>query len=205
MYDLLSTLDVTKANGHDDISAIMLKETAVSITPVTTKLFNAFIWFGEILDEWKVARITPIPKGGNASDPGNYRPISLLSILSKLLEKHVRNLLVKHFEEHCPLSVQQWGFTPGKSTTGALLAATNHWFSLLDQGYDICAVFFDYSKAFDMVPHSTLLQNSEAIMLTHTFSDGLQIILVTAYSMFVLMVPPPTLFLYHLEFHRDPY
>ena len=158
VYGLLSTLDVTKANGHDDISAIMLKETAVSITPVITKLFNASIWFGEIPDEWKVARITPIPKGGNASDPGNYRSISLLSILSKLLEKHVQNLLVKHFEEHCPLSVQQWGFTPGKSTTGALLAATNHWFSLLDQGYDICAVFFDYSKAFDMVPHSILLQ-----------------------------------------------
>ena len=141
VYDLLSTLDVTKANGHDDISATMLKKTAMSITPVITELFNTSIRLGEIPDEWKVARITPIPKGGNASDPGNYRPISLPSILSKLLEKHVRNLLVKHFEEYCPLSVQQWGFTPGKSTTGALLAATNHWFSLLDQGYDICAVF----------------------------------------------------------------
>ena len=65
----------------------------MSITPVITGLFNASIWFGEIPDEWKVARITPIPKGGNASDPGNYRPISLLSILSKLLEKHVQNLL----------------------------------------------------------------------------------------------------------------
>ena len=85
-----------------------------------------------------------------ASDPGNYQPISLLFILSKLLEKYARNLLVKHFEEHCPLSVQQWGFTPGKSTTGALLAATNHWFNLLDQGYDICAVFFDYSNSVQL-------------------------------------------------------
>ena len=72
VYDLLSTLDVTKANGHDDISAIMLKETAMSITSVITELFNTSIWFGEIPDEWKVACIAPIPKGGNASDPGNY-------------------------------------------------------------------------------------------------------------------------------------
>ena len=119
VYDLLSNLDVTKANGHDDISATMLKKTAMSITPVITELFNTSIWLGEIPDELKVARITPIPKGGNASDPGNYQPISLLSILSKLLEKHVQNLLVKHFEEHVSLSVQQWGFTPGNwGTTG---------------------------------------------------------------------------------------
>ena len=97
--------------------------------------------------------VIPIPKAGNHS-----RPISLLSILSKLLEKHIRNLLVKYFEAQCPLSMQQWGFTTGKSTTGALLSATNHWFSLLDQGYDICAVFLDYSKAFDMVVHDLLLR-----------------------------------------------
>ena len=95
--------------------------------------------------------LTPLVEHG-------YRPISLLSILSKLLEKHIRNILVKHFEEECPLSSQQWGFTHGKSTTGALLAATDQWFRLLEQGYDICAVSFDYSKAFDTIPHSLLLQ-----------------------------------------------
>ena len=75
-----------------------------------------------------------------------------------MAEWRILTLLVKNFGDHCPLLGQQWGFTPGKSTPGALLAATNHWCSLLDQGYDICAVFFDYSKAFDMVPHSILLQ-----------------------------------------------
>ena len=50
----------------------MLKKTAMSITPVITELFNTSIRLGEIPDEWKVACITPIPKGGNASDPGNY-------------------------------------------------------------------------------------------------------------------------------------
>ena len=71
---------------------------------------------------------------------------------------HIRNILLKHFEETCPLTSQQWGFTRGKSTTGALLAATDQWFRFMEDGYDICAVFFDYRKAFDTVPHRLLLE-----------------------------------------------
>ena len=105
VYNMLSTLDTTKANGHDDISARMLRETATSVTPYVMKLFNTSITrLGELPDEWKVVRVTPIPKSGNRSDPGNYRPISLLSILSKLLETHIHNILLKHFEEKYPLS-----------------------------------------------------------------------------------------------------
>ena len=157
VYNLLSTLDVSKSNGHDDISTRMLKETALSMTSVVTQLFNISIRLGEIPDEWKVARISPIPKSGKPSDPANYRPISLLSVLSKLLEKHVRDLLLDHLQSFCPLSAQQWGFTQGKSTIGALLAATDHWHNALDSGLEICTVFFDYSKAFDTVPHRCLL------------------------------------------------
>ena len=150
------TLDTTgKSSGDDDISARMLKETALSITPVVTQLFS--ISLGKIPNEWKIARVSSIPKS-HKSDLGNYHPISLLSMLSKLLEKHVRNLLVDHYKEFHPLSAQQWGFTHGKSTTGALLAATDNWHRLLDSGLDICTVFFDFSKVFDTVPHRPLLQ-----------------------------------------------
>ena len=163
VYNILRTLDVSKSNGHDDISARMLKETALSMTSIVTQLFNISIKLGELPDEWKVARVSPIPKSGKSSDPTNYRPISLLSILSKLLEKHMRDLLIHHFQSFYPLSAQQWGFTQGKSTTGALLAATDHWHNLLDAGLEICTVFFDYSKAFDTVPHRCLLQKLESI------------------------------------------
>ena len=63
-YYLLSILDITKANKHDDISARMLKETAVSITPKVTKLFNISIMLGKLPDEWKISRVVPIPKAG---------------------------------------------------------------------------------------------------------------------------------------------
>ena len=130
----------------------------MSITPAVTQLFNISIRLGEVPNEWKIARVSPIPKSNNHSDPANHRPMSLLSVLSKLLEKHIRNLLIGHFEEHYPLSAQQWGFSSGRSTTGALLAATDQWHKLLDSGLDICTMFFDYSKAFDTVPHRLLLQ-----------------------------------------------
>lgn len=90
VYNLLSTLDVSKSNGHDDISAQMLKETALSTMSAVTQLFNISIRLGEIPHEWKVARISPIPKSGKSSYPAKYRPISLLLVQSKLLEKHVR-------------------------------------------------------------------------------------------------------------------
>ncbi len=89
VYKLLSKLDIKKAN---DISARMLKETASSITSMVTQLFNISITLGELPNEWKTARVSPIRKSGDLSDPENYRPISLLSLLSKLLEKHIRNL-----------------------------------------------------------------------------------------------------------------
>ena len=146
VYELLFNLDAMKANGPDDISAKMLKETALSIAPIVTQLFNISIILGELPNEWKMARVSPIPKSGDHSDPGNYRPISLLSLLSKLLEKHIQNLLAKHFEENYPISAQQWGFARGKSTTGALLDVTDHWHKLLEQRHDICSVFLTIVK-----------------------------------------------------------
>ena len=87
---------MTKSNGLDGISARMLKATVGSITPAVTKLFKMLIKSGKLPNEWKLALVTPILKPGNISDPANYRPISLLSIISKLLEKHIHIHLLKH-------------------------------------------------------------------------------------------------------------
>jgi len=138
----------------------MLKETALSMTPAVTKLFNMSINLGVLRDEWKIARVSPVPKPSSArSDSTNYRPISLLSVLSKLLEKHMRDILLDHLTQFSPISAQQWGFCRSKSATCVLLAATDLWHQWLDSGFDICAVFFDYKKAFDSVPHRPLIES----------------------------------------------
>jgi len=78
-------------------------------------------------------------------------------LLSKLLEKHIRAHLLDHLECHSPIHEQQWGFTNGKSTTGALLTVTDSWHKALEEGSDVCAVFLYLSKAFDKAPHRPLM------------------------------------------------
>ena len=154
---LLGSLDVSKSNGRDGISARMLKSTSHSIAPAITKLFNMSIASGKLPKDWKSSLVVPIPKKGDHSDPSNYRPISLLPVLSKVLERHMSNLLYDHLLEHAPISTKQWGFLPGRSTTDAVLSATHDWHQTLDSGSEVCAIFFDLQKAFDSVPHRSLI------------------------------------------------
>jgi len=75
------------------------------------------------------------------NETSNYRPISLLSLLSKLIERHLHSLITEHFTEARQLSNNQWGFQAGKSTTTALLSVVNEWYQMLEHGGDIGAIF----------------------------------------------------------------
>ena len=162
---LLNRLDTTKSNGPDGISARMLKAVAPSIAPSITELFNLSIKSACFPTMWKMANIVPVPKSNNHSSPPNYRPISLLPILSKLLEHHMHFLLTEHLSSHHPISSDQWGFQSGKSTVSALLTSTHKWFQQLEAGREVCAVFFDLRKAFDTVPHRALLEKLKQLNL----------------------------------------
>ena len=131
----------------------MLKHTADSITPIITSLFNQSISTGTVPDQWKLSLVVPIHKQGDKSNPSNYRPISLLPIVSKVLEQHIANKL----RSILSISDHQWGFMPGRSTTGAILSAIHDWYGHLDKGADVQAIFFDLQKAFDSVPHGPLI------------------------------------------------
>ena len=153
--DLLAALDITKASGPDGISTRMLKYTAPNIAPSLTKLS---ISTGNIPLAWKKSLIVPIPKGHELSSPNKYRPVSLLPIISKVLERHIYKVILEHLQLNHPLSAFQWGFLEGRSTVAALLHLTDHWLQALEAGHDICAVFFDFRKAFDSVPHMPLME-----------------------------------------------
>ena len=120
---MLQSLDTSKANGLDGISACMLKSTAYSIAPSITKLFNHSIACGKPPSNWKKSAIVPIPKVSRARNTSDFRPISLLPILSKVLERHLVFYINSHLSEHSPLANCQWGFQKGKSTVSALRSA----------------------------------------------------------------------------------
>jgi len=96
------------------------------------------------------------------TNPSNFCPISLLSILSKLLEKHMAQLLTEYMAANSPISPHQWGFCCGKSTASALaLAVVNG--RHLEESNDKCTAFFDYKKSFDTFPHRNLLSELETL------------------------------------------
>ena len=162
ILDVLHSLDVTKAKLPDGISAVMLKATALNIAKGVMILFNESIQLGEVPKEWKMSSVKPIPKDNDTCQSSNYRPISLLSILSKLLERHLYKHILKHIESSMPLAQQQWRFRSGWSTVSALLDVTHKWLQSMDKGKEICAIFFDLRKAFGSVPHRSLLEKLKA-------------------------------------------
>ena len=163
---LINGLDASKSTGPDEISVRMLKPVANSIAPSLADLFNLSISKGCFPKIWKSARVVPVPKSSaNKFSPSGYRPISLLSIVSKMLEKHLYFLLNDHLWEVHPLSDSQWGFQEGKSTSAAVLSVCHDWYAHLESGREISCVFFDFKKAFDTVSHRMLINKLEHLNL----------------------------------------
>ena len=158
IISLISHLPSKTASGPDGISSWMLKSTSSSIASPLCHIFNLSISSGLVPLDWKSSFVVPIPKSApTSSSPSNYRPISLLSLVSKLLEKHIHTLLYDFCISNNLISPFQFGFLPYRSTISALLYSTHTIFSLLETYSSVCGAFLDLRKAFDSVPHQPLL------------------------------------------------
>ena len=178
VLDILKSLDTSKASGPDGISAKMLKETAHSIAPSLTKLFQKSYNLSKIPHLWKEANVLPLHKKGNKSSFANYRPISLLCLVSKVYEKLIFKYVFNYLRDHDIITVHQSGFTPGDSTVNQLLYMYNMFCKALNDKKDVRIVFCDQSKAFDRVWHEGLLFKLKCIgisgKLLEWFSDYLK-------------------------------
>ncbi len=105
--------------------------------------------------------LQPLPQSGHKSGSrtavSNYQLISLLSPISKVLERIVHNRMHRYLQSNCPLSDLQFGFRRGSSTQEVLLSVTNSWHQLLSTNRQVGAVFFDIKKTFDSVPHDRIM------------------------------------------------
>ena len=155
IYYILCQLDPNKATGIDKISPKVLKNCAFSLTRPLCHLFNLSLSKGVIPKEWKVHLIVPIYKSDDRSSVKNYRPISLLSNTSKVLETLVYNNIINHILKH--ITNSQFGFLPGRSTTQQLLLYINNIQQAISQGHQTDSIYLDFRKAFDSVPHMKLL------------------------------------------------
>ena len=155
VFNNLCALDSTKATGIDDLNPKIYKECALTLLLPICHLFTICMKFAKIPAQWKDHHIIPIYKSGDKTLVNNYRPISLLCILSKVLERIIYNQVVDHI--HNLFTIHQFGFLAGRSAVQQLLAYT---YSLLEAkrlNTEMDVVYMDFKKAFDSVPHNKLL------------------------------------------------
>ncbi|KAL9986828.1 hypothetical protein ACROYT_G001031 [Oculina patagonica] len=126
-------------------------------TPSLVSLYHESIKRRAVYSAWKIARLTPIYKKDDETDCGNYRPVSLLSVPSKIMESEVNDTLVRHvFKDNNLVSDKQWAFRSGYSTELLLTHLTETWRTALDSGKAVAVAFIDFKKAFDSVSHDIL-------------------------------------------------
>ena len=139
-----------------------------------SKLFNKSLQTGRFPTQWKQANVCPVFKKENRSDKTNYRPISLLSSSSKILEKNVYKRLYEYLMDNNLLIEQNSGFKCKDSTVNQLLKIVHQIYQDINSGKDTCLVFLDVSKAFDKVWHKGLLFKLRQLGIAGTLYDWLE-------------------------------
>ncbi len=157
----LSRLKSTKATGLDKIPARLLKDAAPMITKPITDIINKTFLTGKIPRQWKEAKVTPTFKAGSKGNENNYRPISVLPLFSKVMERAVQVQLLQFMTQNNVLSMFQSGFRKMHSTETAVVHLVDQILEGMDGQKLTGAVFIDLKKAFDLVNHQCLLHKLE--------------------------------------------
>ena len=153
---VIMSLKNKKAPNHM-YSIQSLKFISNLVSPLLSHLINKSFTCGKFPDCLKIARVTPIFKSGEKDKPDNYRPISILPVLSKIYEKIVFNQLYSYLDHFELLKPSQFGFRKNMSMSDAILNTLQYIYDNLDKGYSVVSIFLDLSKAFDCVDHEILL------------------------------------------------
>ena len=153
----LQTIKTESSPGPDKVHPRLLKEAAEELAVPLRMIFMSSLNQGRIPEDWKSAEVCAIHKKGSKSSCNNYRPVSLTSVVCKTLESLIRENIMEHLKSHKLLSNKQYGFISGRSTTLQLLQVLDQWTLAMDQGLPIEAVYMDFQKAFDSVPHARMI------------------------------------------------
>ncbi|XP_047137559.1 uncharacterized protein LOC124814052 [Hydra vulgaris] len=157
VYNILVKLDPNKSVGPDGVSPFVLKNCAFVLATPLSYIFTLSMQSVICPDDWKSAHITPLYKKGSKLNTSNYLPISLTSVVSKVMEKIVKDSMVQHLVQNHLISTNQHGFMHNKSCTTNLIETMDFITYSLSKGNAVDVVFMNFAKAFDVVPHRYLI------------------------------------------------
>lgn len=171
VQNIISKMPSKYSTGIDSIPTVLLKQVSEFVCHPLAELINRCFRQGVFPDRLKIAKIIPIHKKGAHDVAANYRPVSLLPAFSKVVERAIYVRLLDFFIKNDIFYGGQHGFVPGRSTTTALFQSVNYIIEQIDRKQIVAGVYFDLSKAFDLVNHELLLDKLNHLGVRGTAAD----------------------------------
>ena len=159
---MIKQLKTNSAPGPDGITPRLLQELVDEVAVPLGTIFTKSMEEGLVPEDWRIANVTPIFKKGQKSSPANYRPISLTSVVGKVMEKVIKITLTSHLKRNKLIRPSQHGFMQNKSCATNLLEYMEVVTKMIDQGESMDIIYLDFAKAFDLVPKQRLLAKLKA-------------------------------------------
>lgn len=164
--EIIDGMKPKSSAGEDDISSKIIKHCKNSITVPLTEIINKSLRQGIFPNSLKLAKVYPKHKSGTTTEASSYRPISLTSNISKILERVVLKRLLDHLRHHNILTSRQHGFMKNRSTTTAITQLVELILDELEQGSAVTSILLDFSKAFDCLDHNLIIKKLTTLGVT---------------------------------------
>ena len=165
---------MNRAPGPDRIFPRTVVNLKDHLAIPLTIIFNKSLKEGVVPEDWRLANVTPIFKKGSKTDPANYRPVSLTSVICRALESLLRDVIVEHLVKNNLIYDIQHGFVPKRSCLTNLLEYLEEMTKLMDEGHNMDIFYLDFAKAFDKVAHIRLMFKCRALGIIGEVADWIE-------------------------------